>query len=102
VLEQVKGLSLLVNQLRGIALRGTTRLVFWTGSHTFGVNGNIRPAEYTKITGRSGPGASRDLQLAVGLGYLEPTGQTRTRRYLVGPKLREITSARLTRFPTAR
>jgi hypothetical protein len=44
------------------------------------VNGNIRPADYTRITGRTGPGASRDLQLAVELGYLEPTGRTRARR----------------------
>jgi hypothetical protein len=102
VLEQVKGLSLLVNQLRGIAVRGTMPAGLLDGLAYVWVNGNIRPADYTKITGRSGPGASRDLQLAVGLGYREPTGETRTRRYLVGPKLREITSARLTRFPTAR
>ncbi len=102
VLEQVKGLSRLVNQLRGIAVRGTMPAGLLDGLAYVWVNGNIRPADYTKITGRSGPGASRDLQLAVRLGYLEPTGQTRTRRYLVGAKLREISSARLTRFRAPR
>jgi hypothetical protein len=100
VLGQVKGLGGLVNKLRGIAVRGAMPAGLLDGLAYVWVNGNIRPADYTRITGRSGPGASRDLQLAVSLGYLVPTGQTRTRRYLVGPKLREITSTSLTRFRT--
>jgi hypothetical protein len=93
VLGQVKALGRLVNELRATAARGTLPAGLLDGLAYAWVNGNIRPADYTRITGRSGPGASRDLQLAVGLGYLEPTGRTRTRRYLVGPRLREITSA---------
>lgn len=100
VLAQVKALSRLVSELRARAVRGTLPAGLLDGLAFAWVNGNVRPADYTRITGRSGPGASRDLQLAVGLGYLEPTGRTRTRRYLVGPKLRQITSARLTRFAT--
>jgi len=102
VLAQVKGLGRLVNQLRGIAVRGSMPAGLLDGLAYVWVNGNIRPADYMRITGRNGPGTSRDLQLAVRLGYLEPTGQTRTRRYLVGPKLREITSARITRFRAPR
>lgn len=100
VLGQVKALGRLVNKLRATAVRGTLPAGLLDGLAYAWVNGNIRPADYTRITGRSGPGASRDLQLAVRLGYLESTGRTRTRRYLVGPKLRETTSARVTRFPS--
>jgi Fic family protein len=100
VLGQVKTLGGLVNELRATAVRRTLPPGLLDGLAYAWVNGNVRPADYTRITGRSVPGASRDLQLAVSLGYLEPTGHTRTRRYLVGPKLRQITAARLTRFPS--
>jgi Fic family protein len=102
VLGQVKALGRLVNELRATAVRGTLPAGLLDGLAYAWINGNIRPADYTRITSRSGPGASRDLQLAVRLGYLESTGRTRTRRYLVGPRLRQTTSARVARFPTRR
>ena len=44
-----------------------------------------------RITGRSSAAATRDLAGAVSLGYLEPRGATRTRRYMMGPTLARIT-----------
>ena len=100
VLGQVKALGRLVNELRATAVKGTLPARLLDGLAYAWVNGNIRPADYTRITGRTGPGASRDLQLAVDLGYLEPTGRTRARRYLLGPKLRRVAPAHITKFRT--
>lgn len=98
VLGRIKSLGRLMNQLRTDAVRGVLPARLLDGLAYTWVNGNVRPQDYMRITGRERTGASRDLQLAVRLGYLEPTGRTRTRRYLLGAKLRQLTPVRLTRF----
>lgn len=54
------------------------------------INGSLRASDYREITGRTGPSATRDLARAVQAGHLTVTGETRSRRYLVGPKLRAV------------
>jgi Fic family protein len=98
VLSQVKTLGTVVNDLRANAVRGVLPARLIDGLGYAWVNGSIRPADYVRLTGREPAGASRDLQLATRLGYLEATGQSRARRYLLGPKLRQIPHGRLTRF----
>jgi len=100
VLGQVKSLGKVVNDLRANAVRGALPARLIDGLAYAWVNRNIRPSDYARITGRTGPGASRDLLLATKLGYLEATGKTRMRRYLLGPKLLEVRPGRLTRYPT--
>jgi hypothetical protein len=54
------------------------------------VNASIRPADYISIAGRSGPSATRDLALAAAAGYLTASGETKARRYLLGPTLQGV------------
>ena len=54
------------------------------------INRSLRPSDYIQITKRTAPSASRDLDVAARLGYLVPTGESRARRYLVGPRLADL------------
>jgi len=90
VLSRVKGVTELLRLLRDEVARGqlfpqlTDPLVFaW-------INGSLRPGDYRSITGRTGPSATRDLSAAVKAGYLTASGETSSRRYLTGPKLRAV------------
>jgi hypothetical protein len=90
VLSQVKGTSELLRVLRGavatgeLAPRLTDPLVYaW-------INGSIRPTDYREFSGRTGPSATRDLAQAVRTGYLTVSGETSSRRYAAGPKLRAV------------
>jgi Fic family protein len=90
LLSRVKGVTELLRVLRDEVARGellpqlTDALVFaW-------INGSIRPADYRSITGRTGPSATRDLLRAVGAGYLTASGETSSRRYVAGSKLRAM------------
>ena len=47
----------------------------------------IRSGDYARLTGRSPQSASRDLAAAVRAGYLVGAGQTRSRVFLLGPRL---------------
>jgi len=96
VLSRVKGVTELLRVLRDEAARGelspqlTDALVFaW-------INGSIRPGDYRSITGRTGPSATRDLSEAVRADYLTATGETSSRRYLAGPKLRAVQTVPVT------
>lgn len=90
VLSRVGGTTELLRVLRAAVASGdiparlTDPLVYaW-------VNGSIRPADYIDISSRAGPSASRALAHAVREGYLVATGETRARRYDVGPKLAAV------------
>ena len=90
VLSRVNGTTALLSTLRAavardeIAARLTDALVYaW-------INGSIRPADYIRISKRSAPSASRDLAQAVQAGYLVPTGETQSRRYDLGPRLKAV------------
>ncbi len=90
VLSRVKGVTELLRLLSDEVPRGqllpqlTDTLVFdW-------INGSIRPGDYRSITDRTGPSATRDLSIAVKTGYLTASGETSSRRYLTGPKLRAV------------
>ena len=50
------------------------------------INRSVRPADYIQITRRTKQSATRDFNIATRLGYPVPTGETRTRRYLIGPR----------------
>lgn len=54
------------------------------------INASIRPADHISIARRSGPSATRDLAQAAAAGYLTPSGETKARRYLLGPKLQGV------------
>lgn len=102
VLARVKGVAELLAQLRSAVSAGeigpqlTDPLVYaW-------INGSLRASDYREITGRTGPSASRDLAQAVASGHLVPTGQTRARRYLPGPRLRQVEPVPVERRPTPR
>jgi Fic family protein len=90
VLSRMKGTTELLRILRAsvgtgeIAPQVTDALVYaW-------INGSIRPSDYREFTGRTGPSATRDLAQAVRSGYLTVTGETSSRRYAMGPKLRAV------------
>ncbi|MGH7883870.1 MAG: hypothetical protein ACREN8_13380 [Candidatus Dormibacteraceae bacterium] len=55
------------------------------------VNRNIRPDQYSEISGRAPQRTSEDLMRLVKSGHLDPAlGQTRRRRHLSGPRLHQI------------
>jgi penicillin amidase len=54
------------------------------------INGRMRPSEYREITKRTAPSATRDLAQAMRAGYLTVAGETKSRRYSVGPKLQAV------------
>jgi Fic family protein len=90
VLSRVKGTTELLRVLRASVGTGellpqlTDALVYaW-------INGSIRPTDYREFTGRTGPSATRDLAQAVRTGYLTVSGETSSRRYAMGPKLRAV------------
>lgn len=91
VLSRVKGMTELLRTLREAVATGelvpqlTDPLVYaW-------INGSIRPSDHRRITGRTGPSATRDLAQAVRSGYLTAaTGETSSRRYGSGPKLQAV------------
>lgn len=90
VLSRVKGVTELLRRVREAVARSellpqlTDALVYaW-------INGSLRPSDYRKITGRTGPSATRDLDQAVRAGYLTASGATSSRRYLAGPNLQAV------------
>lgn len=90
VLARVKGMTELLRVLRGAVARAalapqlTDALVYaW-------INGSIRPSDYREITGRTKPSTTRDLSEAVRAGFLIVSGETRSRRYVAGPRLQAV------------
>lgn len=90
VLGRMRGLGQVLIAIRRAVVLGSLPPTLLDGLAYAWINGSIRPADYTRITGRVGASASRDLLRAVRRGYLEARGQTRTRRYVLGPFLRQL------------
>jgi Fic family protein len=90
VLGRLRGLGNVMVALRRDIVEGRLPAPMIDGLAYAWVNRSIRPADYVRITRRTGPSASRDLDVASKLGFLVATGETRGRRYLVGPALRAI------------
>lgn len=95
-LSRLKGTAELLRVLRAavasheIPAQLTDALVYaW-------INGSIRASDYRKIATRTGPSATRDLASAVKAGYLTVTGETRSRRYVAGPRLQAVRPVPLT------
>lgn len=98
VLSRIKGVSELLRVLQRGTVSGEIGAPVVDGLVYAWVNGSIRPADYRAISQRTGPSTTRDLQQAVAAGYLVPTGETRTRRYLAGPKLQAVQAVQVKAF----
>lgn len=98
VLSRIKGVSELLRVLQRGTVSGEIGAPVVDGLVYAWVNGSIRPADYRAIAQRTGPSATRDLQQAVAAGYLVPSGETRTRRYLAGPKLQAVQAVQVKAF----
>lgn len=90
VLGRMRGLGQVLIAVRRAMVLGSLPPTMLDGLAYAWINRSIRPADYARITGRVGASASRDLLRAVRRGYLESRGQTRTRRYVLGPLLRHL------------
>ncbi len=89
-LSRVKGTTELLRVLRAAVATGELLPVLTDPLVYAWISGSIRPSDYRKITRRTGPSATRDLAQAVRAGYLTATGETKSRRYSVGPKLQAV------------
>lgn len=89
-LSRVKGTTELLRVLRAAVATGDLPPVLTDPLVYAWINGSIRPSDYREITKRTGPSATRDLAHAVRAGYLTATGETKSRRYSVGPKLQAV------------
>jgi len=87
LLGRVRGLGQVMIALRRAIIAGDLPPAMLDGLAYAWINRSLRPADYTRVTGRADATATRDLAVATKLGYLEARGATRTRRYLVGPTL---------------
>lgn len=87
LLGRVRGLGQVMIALRRAIIDGDLPPAMLDGLAYTWINRSLRPADYTRITGRANATATRDLAAATRLGYLEARGATRTRRYLPGPML---------------
>ena len=98
VLARVKGVTHLLRSLRTAVAVGEFPPHMIDGLVYAWTNGSLRPADYRGVSGRTGPSATRDLKLAAAAGYLVPSGETKARRYVAGPKLRAILPVPVTDF----
>lgn len=89
-LARMRGLGQVLIGIRRAVVTGSLPPTMLDGLAYAWINHSMRPADYARITGRTGAAASRDLLRAVRRAYLEPRGQTRTRRYVVGGSLRAL------------
>ncbi len=90
VLGRIKGLGHVLVELRRDLVGGRLPRRMLDGLVYGWINGSIRPADYTRITGTSSQNATRDFAAAVARGYLVAQGATRRRRYLVGERLQAL------------
>ncbi len=90
VLARMRGLGEVLVTIRRAVVTGTLAPAMLDGLAYTWVNRSIRPADYSRITGRESTATSRDLLAAERRGYLEARGQTRNRRYVLGPRLRRL------------
>lgn len=87
VLARMRGLGQVLIAVRRAVVQREIPPQLLDGLAYAWVNHSIRPLDYAQITGRTAAAATRDLAAAVAAGYLEPRGATRTRRYVVAPRL---------------
>lgn len=87
LLSRVRGLGEVMIALRRAIIHGDLPPAMLDGLAYAWINRSLRPADYTRITGRANASATRDLAVATRLGYLEARGATRMRRYVLGPML---------------
>ena len=102
VLARVKGVAELLAVVRRASAKGEIAATVVDGLVYAWINGSITPSDYRSIADRTGPSATRDLQDAVRAGYLVPSGATRARRYLAGPKLLAVQPVAVARFAATR
>ena|SRR2546425_5366840 len=93
VLTRIKGVGQVLVELRRDLVGGALPRRMLDGLVYAWINGSLRPADYTKISGTSSQNATRDFKAAVDRGYLVPEGATRRRRYLIGERLRALNPA---------
>lgn len=85
VLKRMKGLHQVLIALRRDIASEALPAPLLDGLAYAWINRSLRPADYIRITGRTKQSASGDLQAAVKLRYLVARGETKRRRYLLGP-----------------
>lgn len=90
VLSRVKGTTELLRILRAAVATGELAPLLTDPLVYAWINGSIRPSDHREITKRTGPSATRDLAQAVRAGYLIATGETKSRRYGIGPNLQAV------------
>lgn len=90
LLARLRGLGEVMIQLRREITQGSLPPAMLDGLAYAWINHSIRPADYIRMTGRPKQSASRDLATAQKAGFLEGTGESRRRRYVVGPRLQAI------------
>lgn len=88
-LNRLRGLTNVTMAVRRDVIDGVLPAAMLDGLVYAWINRSLRPADYIEITRRTKQSATRDLSIATRLGYLVPTGATRTRRYLIGSRLDE-------------
>lgn len=93
VLGRMRGLGEVQIAIRRAVISGGLAPTLLDGLAYAWINHSIRPADYMRVTGRSAAAATRDLGDAARLGYLEPRGATRARRYVMGPILAGLSQA---------
>lgn len=89
-LTRLRGLGDVMIAIRRDVTSGTLPPPLLDGLAYAWINHSIRPADYIRITGRAKQSASRDLAIAERAGYLAGRGESRRRRYVVGPELQSI------------
>lgn len=90
VLARLRGLGEVMITIRREVTKGSLAPSMLDALAYAWINHSIRPADYIRITGRTKQSASRDLGSAEAAGYLEARGESRRRRYVVGPRLAAI------------
>ncbi len=90
VLERVRGLGQVMIAIRRAIASGSLPAPMIDGLAYAWINRHLRAGDYIRATGRSPQNTTRDLQRAVGDGWLASAGERRARIYVLGPKLLEI------------
>lgn len=88
-LSRLRALTKVVAAIRRDVTGGALPPAMLDGLAYAWINRSVRPADYIEITRRTKQSATRDFSIATRLGYLVPTGETKARRYLIGPRLDE-------------
>lgn len=101
VLARIRGLGTVMVEIRRSIADGTLPASMIDGLAFAWINRHLRPADYIRLTGRSPQTTTRHLAIAVEDGWLAATGETRSRYYVLGPRLLEIPAVGEIVSPTA-